>query len=463
MADKIRITLPKKYDLVVGDTFQLYYRGVVEAPNPYVYSIVSICEKGRNFPRYFEFLPTEPGQHKLTIRVYDAQRNLLGEGETTLNVVVPKEPANCTNILVIGDSLTGGGHWINEARRRITEEGGAPAGLGFKNAIKFVGSSKGYYADSRNEGYGGWHIDSFLYNVPGAMWIECPNSRTPEDHHSLWQDVNGALWQLETMQIDYLKFNRWKDHTSPRPEHGPLTHYANAADTSPIEFTHSSTAGGSPFVNPDTGKIDFGKQIGGLVTGHDGLVIVEPAVLLGPVGGIEVHGDDRSIQLLAVHGHGLLNLDTDPGFGRFFRIVQNADDLADGLAGHDAVLICKIHFLAVGVKHLLYQGDTYTAGGDDVVRCGAGGEVCQSACSQDRQDQYQRGHNQESLLHLISSILWNSLSGIIFYSRRTYTAVLSAKAVVYALPESWRYAPRAENKGIPLPPKPGAGFGYVGI
>ena len=257
MENQIRIVLPKKYDLVVGDTFQLYYRGVIEAPNPYVYSIVSICEKGRNFPRYFEYTPTEPGEHKLTIKVYDAQRNLLGEGVTTLKVVVPKEPKNCTNILVIGDSLTGGGHWINEARRRITEEEGAPAGLGFKNAIKFVGSSKGYYADSRNEGYGGWHIDSFLYNVPGAMWIECPNSRTPEDHHSLWQDANGALWQLETMQIDYLKFNRWKDHTSPRPEHGPLTHYANAADTSPIEFTHSSNAGGSPFMNPETGKIDF--------------------------------------------------------------------------------------------------------------------------------------------------------------------------------------------------------------
>ena len=81
MAEKIRVNIPKKYDLVVGDTFQLYYRGIIEAPNPYVYAIVSICEKGRNFPRYFEYTPTEPGQHKLTIKVYDAQRNLLGEGE----------------------------------------------------------------------------------------------------------------------------------------------------------------------------------------------------------------------------------------------------------------------------------------------------------------------------------------------------------------------------------------------
>jgi len=257
MENKIRVILPKKYDLVVGDTFQLYYRGVIEAPNPYIYSIVSICEKGRNFPRYFEYAPTEPGQHKLTIKVYDAQRNLLGEAETLLNVVTPKAPEKTTNILVIGDSLTGGGHWINEARRRIVETEGEPAGLGFANAVKFIGTQKGYYADTCNEGYGGWHWDSFLYNVPGAMWIECPNNRGVEDQHSLWQDINGAIWQLETLQIDYLKFNRWKDHTSPRPEHGPLIHYANAANTEPLEFTHSSNAGGSPFVNPETGKIDF--------------------------------------------------------------------------------------------------------------------------------------------------------------------------------------------------------------
>ena len=35
MAKSIRIILPEKYDLVVGDTFQLFYRGVIEAPNPY--------------------------------------------------------------------------------------------------------------------------------------------------------------------------------------------------------------------------------------------------------------------------------------------------------------------------------------------------------------------------------------------------------------------------------------------
>lgn len=261
MAEKIRVNIPKKYDLVVGDTFQLYYRGIIEAPNPYVYSIVSICEKGRNFPRYFEYTPTEPGQHKLTVKVYDAQRNLLGEGETMLNVVVPKAPEKCTNILCIGASTTAGGTWVNEVYRRVTAEGGAenePAGLGFQNAIKMVGNvHPKKFPDVCLAAYGGWTWDNYLTNAPGAMWVECPNNRQVDDQHSLWQDANGAIWQLETLQIDYLKFNRWKDHTSPRPTEGFLTHYANATDTSPIEIRSSNDAAPTPFMDPETGRIDF--------------------------------------------------------------------------------------------------------------------------------------------------------------------------------------------------------------
>ena len=259
MADKIRVILPEKYDLVVGDTFQLFYRGVIEAPNPYVYSIVSICEKGRNFPRYFEYTPTEPGQHKLTVRVYDAQRNLLGEDETLLNVVVPKEPENTTNILCIGDSLTGGG-WPYEAYRRITQEGGEPAGLGFKDAVKFVGSCNkpDKYPGIAMEGRSGGSWESFLRTFPTHLQIECPNRKTPADRDSLWRDVNGNLWQLKIVKIDYPVFSRYGGHDAPCPVHGPLTHYAGALDTSPFEFTNAQEVKGvMPFVNPDTGKVDF--------------------------------------------------------------------------------------------------------------------------------------------------------------------------------------------------------------
>lgn len=259
MAEKIRVILPQKYDLVVGDTFQLFYRGVIECPNPYVYSIVSICEKGRNFPRYFEYAPTEPGQHKLTIKVYDAQRNLLGEAETMLNVVAPKEPKKTTKILCIGDSLTGGG-WPYEAYRRVTQEGGEPAGLGFENAVKFIGSRTrpDKYPGIAMEGRSGFGWDCFLGNLPDTLIVECPNRRPAEDINSLWQDINGNLWKLTYLKIDYPKFVRYNNPDAPYPEHGPLTHYAGAKDTSPIEFNNILIdKEGTPFMNPETGEIDF--------------------------------------------------------------------------------------------------------------------------------------------------------------------------------------------------------------
>lgn len=254
MAEKIRVILPKKYDLVVGDTFQLFYRGVIEAPNPYVYAIVPICEKGRNLPRYFEFTPEAAGRHKLKLCVYDAARNLVGYGETILNVVVPKKPEKCVNIMCIGDSITAGGTWIREVQRRVTETEGAPAGLGFENAVNFVGTASG--RGCHFEAYGGWTWGSFLNGKKGSILVECPNSRTEEDQHSIWRDINGALWQLEGLQVDYLKFTRYLDHDSPRPEHGPLVHEKNAADTSNVEFNLSFDGNISPFYDEEKNCLD---------------------------------------------------------------------------------------------------------------------------------------------------------------------------------------------------------------
>ena len=100
--EKIRVVLPKKYDLIVGDVFQLFFRGVVEAPNPYCYDILAVCEKGRNYPRYFEYLPEEEGEYKLTIYVYDADKNVLGKGETILCVNKLEAPKKQKNILCMG-------------------------------------------------------------------------------------------------------------------------------------------------------------------------------------------------------------------------------------------------------------------------------------------------------------------------------------------------------------------------
>lgn len=160
----INVFLPDRYDLAVNDNFQLFYRGVVQAVNPYNYDIVVTCSKGKEYPRYFEWTPTESdiGTHKLTLKVYDDNGNLLGSDSTTLNVCAPKTTNETQNVLCIGDSLTTDGTWVYEARRRFTKTGGSPEGLGL-NYLNFIGTKINTIAGEKVpcEGYGGWTWEKF--------------------------------------------------------------------------------------------------------------------------------------------------------------------------------------------------------------------------------------------------------------------------------------------------------------
>ncbi len=260
MYDQIRVLLADQYDLVVGDTFQLFYRSVIEAPNPYFYSIVTVCEKGKNFPRYFEYTPQEEGRHTLTISVYDAQKKLLGTATTTLNVVIPKQPKRELNVMCLGDSNMAKGVWVSEVNRRISGIGGNPEGHGIKG-VNFVGSVTSSDGTVHYEGSGGWTWKGYTSTSVGSILVKAPNNKTERDQHSLWKDENGYVWQLESLQVDYLGFTRYKDHNGPRPEKGILTHYKNANDTSPIEFFGSFDGSVSPFLDRETKTISIKKYL----------------------------------------------------------------------------------------------------------------------------------------------------------------------------------------------------------
>ena len=253
MENKIKVVLPEKFDLVKGDTFQLFYRGIILAPNPYVYDIVSISKKGKNFPRYFEFTPEEEGETELEIFVYDANRNKIGYGKTKLCAIEPKMPEKEINIMCVGASNTSKGQWVCEAYRRLTGSGGNPEGLGFDN-ISFVGTCKkgkvGY------EGYGGWAWDTYSSTLFGGVWFVGEHNKENVDQHSLWQDESGNIWKLETIDKGWLKFLRY-NHNENAPASGKLTHYSNATHKEDIVFGRTTPEKESPFCDHDTSEIDF--------------------------------------------------------------------------------------------------------------------------------------------------------------------------------------------------------------
>ena len=65
----IKVYLADQYYLVVGDTFQLFYRSVIRAVDPYGYYLKVTGDKGHSFNRYFEFTPEAAGTFNLTFQL----------------------------------------------------------------------------------------------------------------------------------------------------------------------------------------------------------------------------------------------------------------------------------------------------------------------------------------------------------------------------------------------------------
>ena len=174
--DSRLLYLAKNYDLVEGDTFELFYRGVIRSMNPYKYYIYVTSPKGRPYPRYYTYTPAvgDEGDYPLSITLYDDFGNEIETASTTLHVHKPVAPKKKVNILCFGDSITYNGVWPYEGFRRFTKDDGDPQGLGFKDTLNFVGTMKkeevGY------EGYGGWQWRHFVKNeavsMTSSVWVE---------------------------------------------------------------------------------------------------------------------------------------------------------------------------------------------------------------------------------------------------------------------------------------------------
>lgn len=248
-----RIILPNEMTAVVGDTLQVFLRGIVEAQNPYALPTEMICSVGSSYPRYFELTPTasQVGNYPLTVHVLDNQGLTLNSATTTLRVVSAVAPSQHLNVLCIGDSLTSGGQWPQEFYRRLTQNGGSPAGLGYGN-ITFIGDSPILaYSGQSYVGYGGWTWDRFMGVYSNtAAWVTATNVLNATDQKALYEDVSNQLWQVETLTSTNVKFNAYStiSQVMPPPPN-TLTWSSGGTHTSPINYTAVAPDVATPFWN----------------------------------------------------------------------------------------------------------------------------------------------------------------------------------------------------------------------
>lgn len=198
--DKIEISLPDKIYAVVGDTLQLFYRGIIKAVNPYNYYILINCTKGQQYQRYFNYLPTVADIGTTNFKITVKGQNGIILATKTVSLITkaaPVAPATNKNIICIGDSLTYGGTWCAEADRRLTGTGGTPAGKALAN-LKFCGKytngTTGYF------GFGGWTWNNYV--TAGANWYKVTvTGQISINAYSIYKDSDNVSFTIREVNM----------------------------------------------------------------------------------------------------------------------------------------------------------------------------------------------------------------------------------------------------------------------
>lgn len=251
---EVEISLPDKIYAVVGDTLQLFYRGIIKAVNPYNYNILINCTKGKQLKRYFEYLPVsgDIGTTGFTIYVKDNNGNVIAEKTCTLiTKSAGTSPTTVKNIVMAGDSLLASGQVAIEANRRLTGAGGTPTGRGLTNIAfkgKLTSGTTGYF------GAGGWTW--YNYIIAGENWWKVTvNGVTSISFGAVYKDSNNNSFEVREVNITggsgYISLRNVSGTATPT---GTLTRTSGSGDATVVIISAVSDEA-NPFWS--NGGIDF--------------------------------------------------------------------------------------------------------------------------------------------------------------------------------------------------------------
>ena len=254
----IRVLLPDTLSAVVGDTLQIFYRGIVEAPNLYNYHVVVSCAKGRMYNRYFEYAPVATdttATYPLILRVYSPQFRLLGS-DTTVVRAESVWHSSVATILPLGDSFTSSSYWATEFYRRLTGTGGTPAGNAL-TGITTIGNLG--VAPNQRIGYSAktWSFYATETAVASTtkFWFFSTHDKDTTDYTSVWSD-GANNWTLDSLHVGKLAFTK-TGHTVSAPASGTLTHVSGATHTGDITYTSIESIDGNPLWDYSTSALSF--------------------------------------------------------------------------------------------------------------------------------------------------------------------------------------------------------------
>jgi hypothetical protein len=263
-----QIKLPDTLYGVVGDTLQLFIRGMVETQDPYAQSVIVESSIGNAFPRYYEVTPVigDIGEKELEVSVLNTDYDTISSDTAKFFITADpdgKEVSPAINVGIFGDSITANGEWPDELYRRLaTADAGDvthPAGKSV-TGVTFVGDKQiPSYVGQAFTGYAGWRFSDYNGTSNGSGYIITAGSHGKDktDVATAWND-GASDWVIEyIIDADTLKISSQSDQTiNPPTGAGTLTRSAEAD----IDFTASVVDEISPLWNAafgGSGGIDW--------------------------------------------------------------------------------------------------------------------------------------------------------------------------------------------------------------
>lgn len=186
---KLEMLLPDKFYHVAGDTLQLFYRGMIRTTDMSGKFVNPTCGIGVSYCRMFETNvgSNYVGTKRLTINVYDENRNNLARGVTTIQVVqAPVNPDSKKHVLLLGGSFIDNNTIYTELNRRLTGAAGtgSPAAAGLSEdriAVHKIGHSGwGWYDYTHNNRSNPSNPFWINGQVDVAAWVASQNWGTGE-------------------------------------------------------------------------------------------------------------------------------------------------------------------------------------------------------------------------------------------------------------------------------------------
>lgn len=260
-AGTVKFTAPGQVHAVAGDKIQLFYRGMINAVDPDLYTVEVTGSRGKSYKRYFEDTPNAAGINTLALSLYDGKHNLVDTA--SLDIVTAEKPSSPSGekvVLYVGDSLAQGGQVPVELHRRLCGEGGTPAGDNLSN-IAFIGNC--IKSGVKYEGYGGYTFITYNNGATSGdfMWINATTSKTESgDQHSIYKDTNNVQWKLETIEPTRIKVIRVSGSSS-LPTSGTLTWVSGGTNHDSISYTNAIQAAINPFWDASENKVDFASYV----------------------------------------------------------------------------------------------------------------------------------------------------------------------------------------------------------